>query len=87
MRIQPSKVLYLSLRGITQLYWHMVKLVPVKLTQWKVLSTISEILKEELSQDQWKKFLSSFRCNQARIQLLWSVLVICRYTTKLSQIS
>ena len=87
MKIQPSKVLYPSLRATMLLYWHMVKQERVKLTQWRALNTISVIHKEELFLDQWKKFSSSFKCNQARIQLSWSVLVICRFTTRLSQIS
>ena len=70
-----------------QLYWLMDKLELEKHIPWKVLSTILEILKEELFLGQWRKFLCSFRCSRARIQHSWSVLVIYRFTTKSSQIS
>jgi hypothetical protein len=87
MKIQRSKVLFQSWRVTMQQYWLMDRQELERLIPWRVLNTILETHREVLFQDQWKKSLSSFRCSRARIQPLWSVLVIYRFTTRLSQIS
>ncbi len=48
-------------KAIMQRFLHMVKQALVKLTQWKDLSILAAILKEELYLDQWNRFSNTLR--------------------------
>ena len=67
-------------------YWIMDRQELEKPTPWKVSSTTWAIHREVSFQEAWRKYLSSFRLNRARIQHLWSELVTYRYTMKSFQI-
>lgn len=86
MKIQQSRALSVCLKVTTQPLLLMVKQELVRHIQWRALSTILVIHREVSFLDQWKKYSNSFKCNQVKIQRLWSELVISKFTMKSYQI-
>lgn len=83
MKIRQNLLYIPFLKVIMQLCLPMVKLVPEKRIQWKDLNIMLEIPKEVSFHDRWRKYSSSYRCNQTRTRHSWCELHTSKSTMKL----
>lgn len=75
---QPNPQFNQSWKVITPLSWHMVKQGPVKHTLWKVSGIMAVTQVGVSSQDLWRKFFTTSRCNQTKTLRSWSAPVTYR---------